>query len=122
MHEFSSVVLRVSWSVGIETRRYTYITLYGNNRLDCMCTKVMDYIFSGCVSVHFLKTCPLVSPEKYEFMPKLSSCTQLVTTLNDWAWYVNKHFIVDFAKASDTLFPLTKTAHHAQDMVLYTAL
>ena len=68
-----------------------------------ICCKVMESIISQSM-VHFLRVNGLLSKDQHGFLPKRSTCTQLLVTLNvsDAKMQVDVVYI-DFAKAFDSV-------------------
>ena len=77
--------------------------------LTCISCKVMESIVSQstCIISH-LRSHQLISADQFRFLSRCSTCTQLLTTLNDWTISIDNHLkvdavYIDFAKAFDTV-------------------
>ena len=72
-----------------------------------ICCKVMESIISESM-VHFLRVNGLLSKDQHGFLPKRSTCTQLLVTLNEISLLSDAKMQVDvvhidFAKAFDSV-------------------
>ena len=75
--------------------------------LTSICGKVMESIISDSM-IAFLRANHLLSDEQYGFLAKRSTCTQLLTTLNDFTLLADNKMrvdavYIDFAKAFDSV-------------------
>ena len=67
----------------------------------------MESIVSQSIISH-LRSHQLISADQFGFLSRRSTCTQLLTTLNDWTISIDNHLkvdavYIDFAKAFDTV-------------------
>ena len=67
----------------------------------------MESIVSQSIISH-LRSHQLISADQFGFLSRCSTCTQLLTTLNDWTISIDNHLkvdavYIDFAKALDTV-------------------
>ena len=72
-----------------------------------ICCKVMESIISESM-VHFLRVNGLLSKDQHGFLPKRSTCTQLLVTLNEISLLSDAKMqvdvvYIDFAKAFDSV-------------------
>ena len=75
--------------------------------LTCISCKVMESIVSQSIISH-LRSHQLISADQFGFLSRRSTCTQLLTTLNDCTISIDNHLkvdavYIDFAKAFDTV-------------------
>ena len=75
--------------------------------LTSICGNVMESIISDSM-IAFLRANHLLSDEQYGFLAKRSTCTQLLTTLNDFTLLADNKMrvdavYIDFAKAFDSV-------------------
>ena len=62
--------------------------------LTCISCKVMESIVSQSIISH-LRSHQLISADQFGFLSRRSTCTQLLTTLNDWTISIDNHLKVD---------------------------
>ena len=82
-------------------------SLPSNYRPILLTCKVMESIVSQSIISH-LRSHQLISADQFGFLSRRSTCTQLLTTLNDWTISIDNHLkvdavYIDFAKAFDTV-------------------
>ena len=83
------------------------ITNYRPISLLCSASKIMESIISNKL-ISFLENNNLLSTSQFGFRRNRSTVTQLLVTLNEWLYYINKGYCVDviyldFAKAFDSV-------------------
>jgi len=82
-------------------------TNVSNYRPTCVASRVMERVIVSQITDFFLG-CNVISKSQHGFLKRLSTCTNLLASFNDWIVMLHNHqsatvAYIDFAKAFDTV-------------------